>query len=428
MIRPMNPLFVTRRLAAALLMLLAASARAQFCPFDAGDTVKKIVACKEGTTTAECRELASKVGCSVVRELPSINAIVIEVPAFRSEVATTKLIKTQKVDLVEEDAPRNWLKQVTVPAANPAPFGWTDDVARIIDRARGIKAPAAKPVSPSAEDPEQPWGIRRVNAQAAWSKLGDEGAGAEVAVIDTGISKTHPDLAGVVLGGYNALDPKNPDNWGDDEGHGSHVAGTIAALRDGKGVVGVAPKAKLWAVKVLDADGNGGFSDVIAGIEWAAAKGIKVANMSLGADTGSEALARAVTAASKKGLLIVAASGNAGAQTGYPARYPEVISVGASDKNDVLASFSNFGKVELIAPGVKVESVNMKWQEDGKRTVALSGTSMATPHVAGLAALAVARGARTPAQIKAKLLGAATMLDGVKPDAQGKGMVDAGKL
>ena len=246
----------------------------------------------------------------------------------------------------------------------------------------------------------------------------------KVAVIDTGIDAAHPDLAGQVAGGFNAVDAAKPDAWQDDEGHGTHVAGTIAAKRDGKGVVGVAPKVRLYAVKVLDKDGNGNYSDVIAGIEWAVSHGIKVANMSLGADTGSEALKRAVTAANKAGLLIVAAAGNSGGPVGFPASYPETIAVAASDIKDGVADFSSRGpEVDFIAPGVDVKSVN----KDGG-WVELSGTSMATPHVAGLAALAVARGASTPAAIRAMFKKAATPLPGLTSTLQGMGMIDAGKL
>ncbi|MEQ1919562.1 MAG: S8 family serine peptidase, partial [Elusimicrobiota bacterium] len=158
--------------------------------------------------------------------------------------------------------------------------------------------------------------------------------------------------------------------------------------------------------------------------EWAAKKGIKVANMSLGADEGSEALKRAITAASKAGLTIVAAAGNSGGPVGFPARYPEAIAVAASDIKDGVADFSSRGpEVDFIAPGVDVKSVKMEggWEE-------LSGTSMATPHVAGLAALAVARGASTPAAVRAMLKRAATPLPGLAATLQGMGMIDAGKL
>jgi subtilisin len=401
-----------------LTAFLAVSARAQFCPLDAGDTVRKIVACKPGVATAECRKLAQSVGCAVVRELPSINAIVIELPAFKADGARAKLMNTFKVDLVETDKTVNWLKQVAVAPPLPAArFEFGDAARGILERMHGLK-PAA------AADPEQPWGIKRVNAAAAWTSPRGQGQGTAVAIIDTGISRTHPDLAGVVIGGFNALDPKKPDAWDDDQGHGSHVAGTIAGKRDGKGVVGVAPMAKLYAIKVLDKDGNGGFSDVIAGIEWAASHGIKVANMSLGADEGSEALKRAVTAAAKAGLTIVAAAGNSGGPVGFPASYPETIAVAASDAKDAVAEFSSRGpEVDFIAPGVDVLSVN----KDGG-WMKLSGTSMATPHVAGLAALAVARGASTPAAVRAMLKKAATPLPGLTPALQGMGMIDAGKL
>ena len=405
-------------LIAVALSLIAPTARAQFCPLDAGDTVQKIVACKPGVSTDTCRRLAQSVGCAVVRELPSINAIVIELPAFKADAAETKLMATFQVDLVETDKVVNWLKAVTVAPPAPAARFEFGDVARDILK----RIDSLKPVA--VADPEQPWGIRRVNAEAAWASPRGQGQGAAVAIIDTGISRSHPDLAGMVLGGFNALDPKRPDAWDDDQGHGSHVAGTVAGRRDGKGVVGVAPMARLYAVKVLDADGNGGYSSVIAGIEWAVKRGVKVANMSLGADEGSEALKRAVSAASKAGMTIVAASGNGGGPVGYPASYPEVLAVGASDIKDGVAEFSSRGpEVDFIAPGVNVKSVNMNggWVE-------LSGTSMATPHVAGLAALAVARGASSPAAVRAMLRKAATPIPGLASITQGMGMIDAGKL
>lgn len=415
----MSPL----RLAAALLstLILASAARAQFCPLDAGETIHKIVACKPGVSTDACRKLAQSVGCSVVRELPSINAIVIELPAFRSEGADAKLKASFQVDLVETDRKINWLKAVTVPVspvavAPGAQFEIPDAVRDILKRTGALKPKAG------AGDAEQPWGIRRVNAAGAWSAT--QGQGVPVAIIDTGIDKNHPDLAGQVAGGFNALDPSKPDAWADDQGHGSHVAGTIAAKRDGQGVVGVAPLVRLYAVKVLDKDGNGGFADVIAGIEWAVKNKMAVANMSLGADEGSEALKRAVTAATKAGLTIVAAAGNSGAAVGFPASYPETIAVAASDEKDAVAEFSSRGpEVDVIAPGVDVKSVKM-----GGGYVLLSGTSMATPHVTGLAALAFSRGAHNASAIRAMLYAAATPLKGLTPELQGRGMIDAAKL
>ena len=412
----------SRLLAGPLLLLLLAvpAVRAQFCPLDAGATVRKIVACRPGVTLDDCRAMAQSVGCTVVRELALLNAIVIEVPEARVAVAEAKLRLSPQVEFSETDRVVNWLKAVS--AAPAAPRGPVSPEFEIPESVREImrRIGAIKPTAP--EDAELPWGVRRVNAAAAWSST--QGEGVKVAVIDTGIDPTHPDLRPNLAGGFNALDPAKPGAWADDQGHGTHVAGTIAAVRDGRGVAGVAPKARLYAIKVLDADGNGGYSDVIAGIEWAVRSGIRVANMSLGAEEGSPALQKAVAAAEKAGLLIVAASGNSGGSVSYPAAYPETIAVGASDARDGAAEFSSRGpEVDLIAPGVNVNSTRM-----GGGTEALSGTSMASPHAAGLAALAAARGASSPAAIRAALYRAATPLPGLSATIQGRGLVDAGKL
>ncbi len=405
---------------AILALLLPAAASAQFCPLSAGDTIKKIVACKPGVSTALCREHAQSVGCSVVRELPLIGAIVIEVPAVREKVALAKLKANTDVNLVETDRKLKWLRAGPV-TAMPA-FEFPDAARDILRRIAELKPKAPAELAPGAPDPEQPWGIRRVNAQSAWTTPRGQGAGAVIAVIDTGVSRTHPDLIGQVIGGFNALEGAQPGAWEDDEGHGTHVAATIAGKRDKEGVVGVAPMAKIVAVKVLDADG--GFSDVIAGIEWAASKGIKVANMSLGADEGSEALRRAVAAAAAKGMTIVAASGNSGGPVGFPAAYDEAIAVAASDEQDNVAIFSSRGpQVDFVAPGVKVKSARL-----GGGYVDLDGTSMATPHVAGLAALAVLKGATNPLAVRKALESAATPLPGAGRELQGAGMIDAAKL
>ena len=277
-----------------------------------------------------------------------------------------------------------------------------------------------------ASRPELTWGVNRVHAPAAWDVT--EGKGVKVAVIDTGIDMTHPDLIGKVDGGYSALKKsENPEDYTDDNGHGTHVSGTIAAIRDGKGVVGVAPKARLYAVKVLDADGSGNLSDVIDGIVWAAKNDMQVANMSLGAPITSDTMQRAVRYAKGKGVIIVAAAGNSGGAVGYPAALPEVIAVSASDSSDRLAVFSSRGpQVKFIAPGVDIVSAKM-----GGGFASYSGTSMASPHVAGLVALIVSQGyvgLSGPDGVLAQLAKAAKPLAGLKPEEQGYGMIDAGKL
>ncbi|MBI4679521.1 MAG: S8 family peptidase [Elusimicrobia bacterium] len=272
---------------------------------------------------------------------------------------------------------------------------------------------------------EIPWGVRRVRAHAAWDVT--EGRGVKVAVIDTGIKADHPDLNGQVVGGYNAITKSEIDGaWADDNGHGTHVSGTIAAKRDGKGVVGVAPKAKLYGVKVLDADGSGSLSDIVRGIVWAVNNDMQVANMSLGAAFPSDLMHRAVQYAAGRGMVVVAAAGNSGGAVGYPGAYEETICVAASDSDDKLADFSSRGpEVDFIAPGHFIVST---WPNNN--TVSLSGTSMAAPHVTGLAALAIAQGARGIGGsdgVMAALKKASKSI-GLTKEQEGYGMVDGAKL
>jgi subtilisin family serine protease len=403
----MNP---TRTLALALI-LAATQAVAQTC--SPGRTERRIVTCRAEASMADCRATAETMGCSVVRELKLVHAVVISVPAGRMSAASVDPSQAATVDRVDSDRKVRWLR--SLPDFNPS----TVDVGDLAKRIKQLQ-----PQFPAAAGPQAqiPWGVQRVGAPQAWAKT--QGAGAAVAVIDTGIDATHPDLAGQVVGGINILDPQHPDNWKDDEGHGTHVAGTIAAAGLNGGYAGVAPKAKLYAVKVLDKDGNGNYSDVIAGIEWAMDHGVKIANMSLGADEGSDPLHNAVKAALAKGMIIIAAAGNTGGSVGYPGAYPEAVAVGASDKTDKVAPFSSRGpEVAYIAPGVDIFSLKM-----GGGYVSLSGTSMASPHIAGLAALAYAEGARTPSALRAALDKAANPIAGLTPDLEGRGMVLAGNL
>jgi subtilisin len=238
------------------------------------------------------------------------------------------------------------------------------------------------------------WGVTKIGADKVWTATpNNQGDGIKVAVIDTGINYNHPDLDGNciidgILGGINYVTPTAPPM--DDNGHGSHCAGIIAAEDDGTGVVGVAPKAHLYAVKVLDSTGSGYTSNVVAGINWAIANDMDVISMSLGSPYPSTSLQTACNNAQAAGIVVVAASGNDGrASISYPARYPSVIAVGAVDSNNVRASWSNYGaELAVVAPGVAVYSTVLS-----TAYATYSGTSMATPHVAGTAALVLASGA-----------------------------------
>ena len=211
---------------------------------------------------------------------------------------------------------------------------------------------------------EAPWGIDRVAAVQVWDKDKDGkldngapvGKGVKVAVLDTGIDYRHPDLKANYRGGYDIIN--NDNDPLDDNGHGTHCAGTIAAVLDGKGVVGVAPMAELYGVKVLAGSGGGSSTSVIQGIEWAVANRMDIISMSLGSPWPSKAQEMALQKAYDAGILTIAASGNSGTGSlGYPAGYESVVAVGALDATNTLASFSQYGKgQELVAPGVEVYS------------------------------------------------------------------------
>lgn len=173
----------------------------------------------------------------------------------------------------------------------------------------------------------------------------------------------------------------------DDNGHGTHVAGTIGALDNELGVIGVAPQADIYAIKALDQYGNGSYSDIISGIEWAIDNNIDIINMSIGGTTKSKTLETAVNNAYNAGILLVASAGNNGydkkGTITYPAAYDSVIAVGAVDENNTRAYFSSVGRqLELMAPGVNVLST-----VPNNSYASYSGTSMASPHIAGSAAL-----------------------------------------
>ncbi len=275
----------------------------------------------------------------------------------------------------------------------------------------------------------------QIGAPAAWAR-GLTGQGIRIAILDTGVDATHPDLAGRVAESANFTD--SPDAT-DRYGHGTHVASLAAGRK------GVAPGATLLSAKVLDDEGAGTLSDVIEGMEWAVARGAKVVNLSLSSDapsTGNDPLSRAVNELSKTGVLFVASAGNRGpgaSTVGAPGAADDALTVGAVDKRDRLADFSSRGprpgdyaiKPDIVAPGVDILGARAAGTELGQPVgrlyTRLSGTSMAAPHVTGGAALlAQHRPDWTGGMLKSALVG--TAANGGNVFETGGGRLDVARV
>lgn len=234
-----------------------------------------------------------------------------------------------------------------------------------------------------------PQGVELIQAPEIWGKT--KGKGITIAILDTGCEISHIDLKDRIIGGRNFTNDDRGDQtiYRDYNGHGTHVAGTMAATANDIGVVGVAPEANLLIVKVLDKHGSGQYKWIIDGIYYAIEQKVDIISMSLGGSEDVPELHEAVKKAVESEILVVCAAGNEGdgrdptEELSYPAAYNEVISVGAVGQNRRISDFSNSNKeIDLVAPGDKILSTFL----NGKYAV-LSGTSMATPHVSGALAL-----------------------------------------
>ena len=374
-----------------------------------------------------------KNGGKVLKKYSVINAALVSIPdeAVRSfNVRSVRGLKT-----VSDDEYRYWLEEESEsPSVLPS-------VKEIKNKAKSSSAARAVTVHGAAEtvnaasgrgtakiaggnsrlyytEQELPWGIKRVNAPAAWNI---NYSNVKVAVLDTGINYNHQDLKSA-RNGFNAIEPGKPAL--DDHGHGTHIAGTIAAIADGKGVAGIVPGIQIYAVKVLDNQGGGKISAVASGVEWAIINKMNVLNMSISSHWDA-AVSDMIKAAHNAGITIAASAGNYGNQVRFPANMKETIAVGAVAADGTVPEFSCRGwDLDFIAPGVDIYSTTMDgaWGNN-------SGTSMATPHVAGLAALAIAAGANGPEEVRTALKNAAAQLSTV-PYAiwQGAGLIDAAKI
>jgi len=265
--------------------------------------------------------------------------------------------------------------------------------------------------------PRLTWNIRQVQSPLVWPVT--RGGGVRLAIVDSGIAR-HPDLR--IAGG---VDTTGVGSYEDDNGHGTHVAGIAAAIGIRGGVTGVAPRAELYAVKVLDRYGFGFISDIVDGVYWCIRHRMQVINMSLGVEPGiqSRALREAIRRAARCGIVIAASAGNDGVAAGgldAPASYPETIAVAASTRRRRIASLSSRGVgIDITAPG---EDICSTWPGGGYTK--LSGTSMASPHVAGAAALLLAAQPQlTGRQVRQALERSAKPLRGYTRFSQGKGLL-----
>ncbi|HTA20489.1 MAG TPA: S8 family peptidase, partial [Polyangia bacterium] len=358
-------------------------------------------------------------------------------------IARAKLARDPDVESVDYDV------QMAIPP---------DEAAVLADGAMDAECDgttAARP-TPSGE-PNDPcwkyqWHLRQVGLPDAW-KLGT-GEGIVVAVIDTGVTKVGDLAQTTFVPGYNFVG--NNANAADDHGHGTHVAGTIAQSTNNKrGVAGVAPDVSIMPLKVLTARGSGSVAGIAQAIRWAADHGANVINMSLGGPSPIGTMASAVKYARGKGVVVVAAAGNDGhGRVGYPAKYPGVVAVAATQFDESTTFYSNWGpEVDIAAPG---GNVRVDQNGDGKPDGVLQhtivpgniskqdylwfmGTSMATPHVAGVTALIMGAGVRSPDAVEALLFETARKPKGREANATGRvgasgrfddhygaGLVDAG--
>ena len=247
------------------------------------------------------------------------------------------------------------------------------------------------------------WGLKLLGIPPLWKET--KGEGIKVAVLDTGIALEHPDLAPALLEARDFT--RSPSAAYDAQGHGTHVSGIIAARRNAHGIVGVAPETKILMAKVLNDEGAGTSQDIVAGIRWAVEAGADILSMSLGSSEPDEEIHQALLLAISKGIFVITAAGNEGPDldtVGYPASFPEMVAVGSIDRRQQLSRFSSRGRqVDVVAPGDQITSCYPP-----RGYAVLSGTSMATPFVSGVVALALAKhrkmGGKTPLNTQQDLI------------------------
>jgi subtilisin family serine protease len=306
------------------------------------------------------------------------------------------------------------------------PSNLADTASRIIARSTypaGAADSDSQPVSENTSSQTIPWGLERV--VSASNRAANQGNGVKIAILDTGIDTDHPDLR--IAGGVSFV--AGSADFDDNNGHGTMVAGIIGALDNNAGVIGVAPEADIYAVKVISQDGKGDTAAVVKGIEWSIANGMLIINLSFGDPNQLPSdVVNALQKAYDEGMVIIAGAGNRGCSglqdsICYPARYEMVISVGSTDSSNQKADFSSSGpRLDIMAPGKDIVSCN----NEGNYSPS-GGTSFSAAYVSGVAALLINAGVTDNREIGALLKNNAQDLGAPGWDAEyGFGLIDAG--
>jgi subtilisin len=382
--------------------------------------LRRIVVFREGTLVDVQQQVVALSGSSVLHILSLINALAIELPALSPEAALAILQALPVVLRIDGD-----------PLIGLQGQGGDGSF-----------------VTPGAAPTQEfyPWGIDWIGAADVQAQdPGLAGDGVKVALIDTGVDPTHPDLKQNIIGGYNAMAGQDPKNWGDDNGHGTHVAGTLAARFNDVGVIGVAPRVRIYVFKALDQNGMGRTSDVINALQRVTPD-MRIIAGSCGTDLVWPSFEDAIHRLYQAGKLMVFSAGNycttssAQGQGGdasctttppadikFPARYPGVIAVGASDANDQVPSFSRSGPAMadhgVVAPGVNIFSTTR-----GGGYGWMSGTSASTPHVTGTVALALQLRPNLSYEALLALLQHTAQVLSYPPEQQGAGRINVEQM
>lgn len=355
-------------------------------------TVRKIISLQNPDDLNLLKQSLEQVGAKLLKELPLVQGYLCEFPSEENVLLAFR--SNEGMFEVEDDLEFKlcWFFEPFAPIFQPQP------------------KPQPYPIS----QPNIGWGLKRIGAPQVWNKLKDRRV--RVGVIDTGIDYNHQDLAENILDGVSTLDGRR--DFLDDYGHGTHVAGIISSIN---------PSVDIFAVKAFNKEGKGNLSDIIEALDWLARRQVEIINMSFSTSETNRTFAGAISFMTAKGITLVAAAGNdgVGENVKYPARFPQVIAVTATDKYDRIANFSSTGpEVDFCAPGTDIPSAWLNGTYAEK-----SGTSFAAPHIAGVAADIVnVHGPMPAVRVRELMMGGAVRLAQLSNEQQGAGMIELPRI